>query len=267
MAVRAHSGTPRSRRLTRTASALVGGLLLLAGCEDSLGKPPPRPTAPSAVAACLTRSGDLVADVDNDGHPDRITDPSHRGTRLAVTFGVGSAHATTVSARGLADRTGARQEYVSAAVADFDQDGWSDLVVVAGEEQGGDDPVPPRVAELRLGPFSGTGRSRRTVHLDLRATKDIAVADYDHDRYPDLAAYTYSGDGTYETQARLGDERTGLAPDTGTYTTAAPDTGYHPPATLSDSGLTPFYPACGTHRPTGRHGNRPHPDVFPAPGT
>ncbi|MCE0444927.1 VCBS repeat-containing protein [Streptomyces tricolor] len=103
-------------------------------------------------------------------------------------------------------------------MADFDRDGWSDLVVVAGEEQGGDDPIPPRVAELRLGPFSGTGRSRRVVQLDLGATKDIAVADYDHDRHPDLAAYTYSGDGTYETQARLGDAHTGLAPGTRAYT-------------------------------------------------
>ncbi|AKN74923.1 hypothetical protein QR97_39200 [Streptomyces sp. PBH53] len=251
MAVRPPSRLLRPRRLTGTASLLAGGLLLLAGGEDSLGHPPPHPTGPSAVTACLTRSGDLVADVDDDGHPDRITDPSHRGTRLTLTLGIGSSRETTVSARGLADRTGSRQEYVSAAVADFDRDGWSDLVVVAGEEQGGDDPIPPRVAELRLGPFSGTGRSRRVVQLDLGATKDIAVADYNHDRHPDLAAYTYSGDGTYETQARLGDAHTGLAPGTRAYTREAPHTGYHPPATLSDSGLAAFYPRCGAGEPAG----------------
>ncbi|MEU6672255.1 VCBS repeat-containing protein [Streptomyces sp. NPDC046727] len=244
MAARGHSGSPGSRRLKRAASALAG-LLLLAGGEDSLGKPPPRPAAPPAVTACLTGSGDLIADLNNDGHPDRATDPSHRGARLTVTFGTGSPHERRVSARGLADRTGRRQAYVSAAVADFDRDGWSDLVVVAGEEQAGDDPIQPRVAELRLGPFSDTGRARRIVHLDLRATKDIAVADYNHDRYPDLAAYTYSGDGTYETQARLGDAHTGLAADTGTYTTDSPGTGYDPPAEFPRSGLTPFYPDCG----------------------
>ncbi|MFH9085736.1 VCBS repeat-containing protein [Streptomyces sp. NPDC017673] len=246
MSVREPSGTSRPRRLTRTASLLAGGLLLLAGGEDRLGEPPPRPTGPPAVTACLTPSGDLIADVDNDGLPDRITDPSHRGTRLAVTFGIGSARETTVGARGLADRTAARQEYVSAAVADFDRDGWTDLVVVAGQEQGGDDPVRPRVAELRLGPFSDTGRSRRTVPLDLGATKDIAVADHNHDRYPDLTAYTYSGDGTYQIQARLGDPNRGLSPDTRTYTTDIPATGYHPPSPLPHAGLTPFHPPCGT---------------------
>ncbi|MEU6595245.1 VCBS repeat-containing protein [Streptomyces sp. NPDC046881] len=246
MAVRAHHGPSRPQRLTRTACSVAASLLLLAGAEDSLGRPPPRPAGPPAVTACLTRPGDLIADVNNDGRPDRITDPSHHGTLLTVTFAVGSSHERTVTARGLADRPGGRQEYVSAAVADFDGDGWSDLVVVAGEEQGGDDPVPPRVAELRLGPFSDTGRSRRTVPLDLGAAKDIAVADFDHDRRPDLAAYTYSGDGSYETQARLGDARTGLAPGTRAHTTDAPGTGYDPPARLSHAGLTPFYPACGT---------------------
>ncbi|MET8771960.1 FG-GAP-like repeat-containing protein [Streptomyces sp. NPDC004658] len=251
MPLRAPSGTCRPRRLTRAAFLLAGGLLLLAGGEDSRGGPPPRPTAPAAVTACLTRSGDLVADVNDDGLPDRISDASHRGALLTVTFAIGSPRETTVRARGLADRTAGRQEYVSAAVADFDRDGWSDLVVVAGQEQGGDDPVRPRVAELRLGPFSDTGRSRRTVPLDLGATKDIAVADYNHDRYPDLAAYTYSGDGTYEIQARLGGPRTGLSPDTRTYTTDIPGTGYDPPSPLPHAGLSPFYPPCGTQAPAG----------------
>ncbi|WP_225828317.1 FG-GAP repeat domain-containing protein [Streptomyces naphthomycinicus] len=250
MAERVQGDSPGSGRLIR-AAAVLAGLLLVAGGEDSLGKPPPRPAAPSAVTACLERSGELVADVNDDGHPDRVTDPSRRGARLSIVFGAGSAHETKVPVWGLADRTARRQEYVRAAVADFDRDGWSDLVVVAGEEQAGDDPVPPRVAELRLGPFSDTGRARRIVQLDLEATKDIAVADYNHDRYPDLAAYTYTGDGTYVTQARLGDPRTGLASDTGTYTTDAAGTGYDPPADLSPSGLAPFYPGCGTHRTPG----------------
>ncbi|MFI0168183.1 VCBS repeat-containing protein [Streptomyces sp. NPDC017095] len=250
MAACAHGGRPRPGHLARTALVLAG-LLLFAGCEDSLGAPPPRPAAPPAVAACRTDSGDLIADVDNDGRPDRITDPSGRGARLTVTFGTGSRHGRTVAARGLADRTGSRQRYVRAAVADFDRDGWSDLAVVAGAEQGGDDPVPPRVAELRFGPFSNTGRARRTARLDLGATRDIAVADYNHDRYPDLVAYTYAGDGSYEFQVRLGDARTGLAAGTGAYATDAGATGYHPPVRLPHAGLGPFYPVCGT---TGRAG-------------
>ncbi len=244
-AERGHTGTPGPGRPVRAALVLAG-LLLCAGCEDSLGKPPPRPAGPSAVTACLTGSGDLIADVDNDGRPDRITDPSRRGARLSIAFGTGSPRERTVPARGLADRPGGRQQYVRAVVADFDRDGWSDLVVVAGRTQGGDDPVPPRVAELRLGPFSGTGRSRRTVRLDLGATQDIAVADYNHDRYPDLAAYTYAGDGVYVFQARLGGPRTGLGSDTREYTTDAGATGYHPPARLPHAGPAPFYPLCGS---------------------
>ncbi|MFF5471592.1 FG-GAP repeat domain-containing protein [Streptomyces achromogenes] len=243
MATRGHTGTPRRGRRIRVAVVLAG-LLLCAGCEDSLGRPPSRPAGPSAVAACLTGSGDLIADVDDDGRPDRITDPSHHGARLAIAFGTGSRRERTVPARGLADRPGNRQRHVRAAVADFDQDGWSDLAVVAGDAQGGDDPVPPRVAELRLGPFSGTGRSRRTVRLDLGATRDIAVADYNHDRYPDLAAYTYAGDGVYVFEARLGDPRTGLGAGSRAHTTDAGAAGYDPPARLPHAGLTPFYPGC-----------------------
>ncbi|MFD0392469.1 FG-GAP repeat domain-containing protein [Streptomyces nogalater] len=121
------------------------------------------PDGPSAVAACLTGSGDLIADVDDDGRPDRITDPSHHGAGLAIAFGTGSRRERTVPARGLADRPGNRQRYVRAAVADFDQDGWSDLAVVAGRAQGGDDPVPPRVAELRLGPSPAPAAAHRTA--------------------------------------------------------------------------------------------------------
>ncbi|MEU3529416.1 VCBS repeat-containing protein [Streptomyces sp. NPDC038707] len=245
MTARGDTGT--SRRGHRGRGALVlAGLLLCAGCEDSLGQPPPRPAGPPAVTACLTGSGDLVADVNDDGRPDRITDPSHHGARLAIAFGAGSSGGRTVTARGLADRTGSRQPYVRAAVADFDRDGWSDLAVVAGRAQAGDDPVPPRVAELRLGPFSDTGRGRRTVQLDLGAAQDIAVADHDHDRYPDLVAYTYAGDGVYEFRVRLGDPRTGLGAGARAHTTDAGATGYDPPARLPHARLTPFYPACRT---------------------
>ncbi|MEU2060814.1 VCBS repeat-containing protein [Streptomyces sp. NPDC013455] len=243
-------GRSRARRLAR-AAWIPAGFLLLAGCEDSLGRPPLRPTGPPAVTACLTGQGDLIADVNNDGHPDRVADPSHRGALLTITFGVGTARQETVTTRELADRTAGRQPYVRAAVADFDRDGWSDLLVVAGQEQRGDDPVPPRVAELRLGPFSNTGRGRRVVPLHLGATKDIVVADHDHDSHPDVTAYTYSGDGTYAFVARLGDEDTGLRSDGGAYGTDQDGTGYRPTDRLPHSGLSPFYPACHPRGPAG----------------
>lgn len=41
-------------------------------------------------------------------------------------------------------------------MADFDQDGWNDLFIVATDEFSGDDPLEPDVSALRLGPFSNS---------------------------------------------------------------------------------------------------------------
>lgn len=243
-------GEAHRRRLRRSAW-VAAGLLLLAGGEDSRGRPPLPPTAPSAITACVTPAGELTADVNDDGRPDRVADPSRNGAGLTIAFGVGSAHETTVGVRALADRAAEHQAYARAAAADFDGDGWTDLVVVAGERQAGDDPIPPKVSELRLGPFSDTGRGQKVLHLDMGAAKDIAVADYNHDRYPDLAAYTYSGDGVYETWAHLGDRAAGLVADTGgKYTADVPGTGYDPEGYVTRPGLDAFYPPCTAGAPT-----------------
>lgn len=231
------SGVATRKRRLRHAALVAVGLLLFAGCEESLGRPPLPPTAPSAVTACLTATGQLLTDVNNDGRPDLVADPSRSGARLTITFGAGSARETTVGARGLADRAGEHQQYVRVAVADFDGDGWTDLVVVAGAEQRGDDPIPPKLSELRLGPFSDTGRGQRILHLDTGPTKDIGVTDSNHDRFPDLAAYTYSGDGVHETRVRLGDSAAALGAQ-------AEPTGHDDAADPPRTGLEPFYPRC-----------------------
>ncbi|MFF4659156.1 FG-GAP repeat domain-containing protein [Streptomyces sp. NPDC001381] len=239
-----------SARRRRNAAVLLGlGLLLCAGCEEELGSPPPPPDGPSAVRACVTADGELIADFDDDGRADRVADPTGQGVDLTVTFAAGSAHENAAGPRALADHAGEHQNYVRVAVADFDRDGWSDLVVVAGRNPAGDDPVPPRLAELRLGPFSNTGRGQKIVRLDLGLTRNIAVADYDHDRHPDLAAYTYTGDGTYATEARLGESARGLGPDTGEFTVE--DTDHGSPEALPHTGLAPFYPACRPDDTTG----------------
>jgi hypothetical protein len=49
---------------------------------------------------------------------------------------------------------------VVAVVADFDHDGWSDLFIAATGRFAGDDPIDPKVSELRLGPFSTRGRGQ-----------------------------------------------------------------------------------------------------------
>ncbi|MEU1514569.1 VCBS repeat-containing protein [Streptomyces sp. NPDC005811] len=234
----------RTRHRGRFAPGVLvaAGLLFLAGCEDVLGPPPPPPDGPSSVTACVTDAGELIADLNDDGRADRVADPTHQGAGLTVTFGFGTPYENRAGRRALADHSGTHQNYVRAVVADFDRDGWSDLVVVAGRNQLGDDPIPPNVAELRFGPFSNTGRARRIRQLDLGPTKEIEVADFDHDRYPDLSAYTYTGDGVYAWEARLGDPDRGLGTDTREFT--VDDTGRADLATFPATGLDRFYPRC-----------------------
>ncbi|MGW2615749.1 FG-GAP repeat domain-containing protein [Streptomyces sp. NPDC001500] len=242
-------GETRKRRTGRAGLALLG-LLLLAGSAESRGGPPPRPSEPSAVIACLTPAGELTADLNADGHPDRMSDPSGVGARPTVTFGVGSARETTAGVRAHADRAGEHQSFARAAVADFDGDGWSDLLVVAGARQRGDAPVRPKVSELRLGPFSDAGRGQRTILLDLGAAKDVAVIDVDHDRYPDLPAEVCSGDGLYETRIHLGDRDTGLR-DGPREAAGTHGTGRGIADDFLHAGLEPFYPRCGADGPSG----------------
>ncbi|MER5756007.1 VCBS repeat-containing protein [Streptomyces sp. NPDC002088] len=225
-----------------TAAALLGA------CGESVAGAPPRPTGRSSVASCVSPSGDLLADIDGDGRADRVSDPSHTGARLTVAFGKEAGYGTPVGVRKLVGGSGAGEEDVLAAVADFNGDGWSDLVVVATGQKQGDDAIEPTADELISGPFSASGRGQHTRHLDLGETRGIAVADYDHDPYPDLAVFSYAGDGVYQTEARLGDGDTGLADATaGTsrYTVVADQTDDDTPSNMPSSGLRTFYPACG----------------------
>ncbi|MEU9285522.1 VCBS repeat-containing protein [Streptomyces sp. NPDC048275] len=196
----------------------------------------------------MTLSGGLLADIDGDGVTDRVSDPSHTGAQLTVAFGKEAGYGTPVGVRKLVGGSGGKEEDVLAAVADFDGDGWDDLVVVATGQKRGDDPIEPTVAELVSGPFSASGRGQHTRHLDLGETRGIAVADYDHDPYPDLAVFAYAGDGVYQTQARLGDRDTGLADstaDTSRYSVYADQTDDETPSNMPSSGLRTFYPECG----------------------
>jgi hypothetical protein len=196
----------------------------------------------------VSPSGDLLADIDGDGLADRVSDPSHTGARLTVAFGKETGYGTPAGVRKLVGGSGAGEKDVLAAVADFNGDGWSDLVVVATGQRQGDDAIEPTVAELVSGPFSASGRGQHTRHLDLGETRGIAVADYDHDRYPDLAVFSYAGDGVYQTQARLGSGDTGLADATDKsrkYDVYADQTDDDTPSNLPGSGLSTFYPECG----------------------
>ncbi|MGW3357184.1 FG-GAP repeat domain-containing protein [Streptomyces bungoensis] len=188
-----------------------------------------------------------MADLNGDGTADRVSPPSLTGADTVLTFGADDGPVTKVRPRDLVGDRGEDAEDVLAVVADFDQDGWNDLFVVATDAFSGDEPREPNVSELRLGPFSARGRGQSDHHVDLSEPRAVAVADYDHDRYPDLAAYGHEGDGVYATEARLGGEK-GLdrKPDDGNrrYEKQAEQTDQETPYSMPQADLKTFYPAC-----------------------
>lgn len=224
---------------------MAAGLgLALTGC----GAPPPEPSGPSAFPPCWDSAGRLIADVDNDGHLDRITGTEGTGTDLAISFGGESGFAEPRTPGDLLGSSRQGDEQVVAAVADFDGDGWLDLAIAATTTSGGDDPTPPRVAELRLGPFSDRGSGQRTAELDLGTTSGLRVVDFDDDEHPDLASYYYEGDGVYGTGGLLGGVEGGLSDKVERFSDID-DPGYNlprigPEGHLPPSALDRFHPAC-----------------------
>ncbi|MFE7172633.1 FG-GAP repeat domain-containing protein [Streptomyces sp. NPDC057616] len=222
--------------------------VLVTGCGDGRGDPPSRPAAGPAIKSCVTSSGGLVADLDGDGTADRVAPPSLTGAGLTITFGEKGGRGRKVGPRGLVGDRGEDAKDVMAVVADFDRDGWNDLFIVATPPFEGDDPVQPDVSELRLGPFSAAGRGQSDHHVDLTETRAVAVADYNHDDHPDLAAYGHAGDGVYSTTARLGggkglDRKSDEA--NRRYEEEAAETDVRYPKSMPQADLKAFYPVCG----------------------
>jgi hypothetical protein len=195
----------------------------------------------------VTTSGDLLPDI--DGLTDRVSDLSRTGAQLTVAFGKEAGDGAPVGVRKLVGRSGSGEKDVLASVADFDGDRWSDLVVVATGQKQEDDAIEPTVDELISRAFSASGRGQHTRQLDLGETRGIAVADYDHYPYPDLAVFAYAGDGAYQMKARLGDRDTGLddsSADTSRYRVYADQTDDETPSNMPSSSLRTFYPECPT---------------------
>lgn len=189
-----------------------------------------------------------MADLDADGIADRVSPPSLTGADLTLAFGAEDGRRTAVGTRDLAGERGEDLQDVLAVVADFDQDGWNDLFIAATDAFGGDDPLKPGVSELRLGPFSARGRGQSVHPVDLTEPRAVTVADFNHDRYPDLASYGHEGDGVYSTVARLGGQK-GLAreldEENRRHTRTADQTGRKVPGSMPEADLTAFHPACG----------------------
>ncbi|MFF1698144.1 FG-GAP repeat domain-containing protein [Streptomyces sp. NPDC058257] len=162
--------------------------------------------AAAATAPCLSGATTLVGDLDGDGRPDKIVNPGHTGTKTTVQWGAadGSFGSKKTVAKLLGAKTG---EVATAAVADFQKDGTLDMVVNLVTPAGGDDPNKARVAEFRPGPLKRSNLSsaaaRHSDIGDLGEAKQLRIANYGDDTYPDLAILNNAGDGVIERSVRL----------------------------------------------------------------
>ncbi|MFD4630558.1 FG-GAP repeat domain-containing protein [Streptomyces sp. NPDC058284] len=176
-----------------------------AGSADS-GSAGRSATTARAAGPCLTGATTLVGDLDGDGRPDKIIDPGHTGTKMTVQWG--TANGTFGTKHSVGKLLGAEPgEVATAAVADFQKDGALDIVVNLVTPSGVDDPSTSRVAEYRPGPLKranlGSAHARRLDIGDSREVKQLRIANYGNDAYPDLATLVNAGDGVWEREVRL----------------------------------------------------------------
>ncbi|MGW0903450.1 FG-GAP repeat domain-containing protein [Streptomyces sp. NPDC002853] len=198
--------------LIAVPAAAVALTLTAAGYQASAaGSPEGGSTARSGQAAqatlpCLSGTTTLLGDLDGDGRPDKIINPGHTGTKMTVQWG--AADGSFGSKQNVSKLLGAKTgEVATAAVADFQNDGTLDMVVNLVTPSGVDDPNPARVAEFRPGPLKrsnlGSAAPKRSDIGTQGEAKQLRVADYGGDAYPDLAVLNNAGDGVWERSIRL----------------------------------------------------------------
>ncbi|MES4908483.1 MULTISPECIES: VCBS repeat-containing protein [unclassified Streptomyces] len=159
-----------------------------------------------ATAPCLAGATTLVGDLDGDGHPDKIANPGHTGTKMTIQWGAadGSFGEKQAVSKLLGAKTG---EVATAAVADFQNDGTLDIVVNIVKPSGIDDPSTARVAEYRPGPLKranlSSAGSRHSDIGDHGEVQQLRIANYGDDAYPDLAILNNNGDGQLDRDVRL----------------------------------------------------------------
>ncbi|MEU6681058.1 VCBS repeat-containing protein [Streptomyces sp. NPDC046925] len=162
--------------------------------------------AAGATVPCLAGATTLVGDLDGDGRPDKIVNPGHTGLKMTVQWG--AADGTFGSKQNVAKLLGAKTgEVATAAVADFQNDGTLDMVVNLVTPAGGDDPNTARVAEFRPGPLKrsnlGSAAAEKSDIGTHGEAKQLRIANYGDDAYPDLAVLNNDGDGVWERSVRL----------------------------------------------------------------
>ncbi|MGH4036204.1 FG-GAP repeat domain-containing protein, partial [Actinomycetota bacterium Odt1-20B] len=161
---------------------------------------------------CLADTTTLLGDLDGDGHPDKITNPGLTGTKVTIQWG--NPDGTYGTKQSLNTLVGTKTgEVTTAAVADFHKDGVLDLVVNTVKPAGGDDPNSARISDIRPSPLKRTHlTSPHAHHLDIgdnRETKQLRIANYGNDPYPDLAILDNAGDGVWERNVRVSEGNTG----------------------------------------------------------
>ncbi|WJV50990.1 FG-GAP repeat domain-containing protein [Streptomyces flavofungini] len=202
----------------------------------------------AAAAACLAGATTLVGDLDGDGRPDKISNPGHTGTRMTIQWGTASG--SFGAKKSVNKLLGAKPgEVATAAVADFQKDGKLDMVVNIVKPSGIDDPAKARLAQYRPGPLKrtdlGSARARHSDIGDHGEAKQLRVANYNDDAYPDIAVLNNSGDGSWDRQVRLSKRSSG--PGKYRYEEQVKygevGTPAEPPS-MPDKGWKHFYKAC-----------------------
>jgi hypothetical protein len=175
---------------------------------------------PRNFAVGSNPSSVAVGDFNGDGVQDLAlanagSSPYYRNGSISILLGTGSGDFTAAQTMAAGDTP------ASIAIADFNGDGTSDLVIVNSgyweeDGSGGYDFVAGTTSRLLLGSGDGTFRSGVVVGVGL-APRFVAVGDFNGDGLPDLAvANEYSnnvsvllgyGDGTFQTARNFGVER------------------------------------------------------------
>ena len=168
--------------------------------------------AAKAGGTCLTDATTLVGDLDGDGNMDLISNPGHTGTKMTIQWGAkDNSFGKKVAVK---DLLGAKKgEVATAAVADFQNDGTLDMVVNIVKPASGDDPNNARLAEYRPGPVNrtdlGSDKARHSDVGDMGEAKQLRIANFDKDKYPDLAILNNGGDGQLDRDVRLSTKDSG----------------------------------------------------------
>ncbi|USA04114.1 VCBS repeat-containing protein [Streptomyces lydicamycinicus] len=200
-------------RLIAVPAAAVTLPLSVAGFQASAAAAPaPGGKAATATAPCLADATTLLGDLDGDGRRDKISNPGLTGTKMTVQWG--TANGSFGPKHAVSALLGAKKgEVATAAVADFQRDGKLDLVVNLVTPAGGDDPSTARVAEYRPGPLKrsnlSSAKSRHSDIGDHGEARQLRIANYGGDAYPDLAILNNSGDGGLDRDVRLTNPRSG----------------------------------------------------------